>query len=409
MLLVALLLLIAGFLNDAPWKGFSSHQQIAVVTEPLRIAENLAREGEFANPFGAMPTGRTAHSAPGYPFFVFLILKSLGAGAAGWLALRCLATLALSLQFALLPPLARLLGYSAWTGVLASLFGLLVKPAKEEAHLAGLATLVLTAIAYRWMSRGSPPNTATVAGLTAGIACYIQPAILPVYLAWIVIDARSVGLFSKRVSPLWMLPLLLCAPWMIRNVSAIGSLAGMRDNLGIELNVSFNDCAPYGFRQSLERDCIPTQHPNSSAEEAVDVRRLGEYEYNRDRRRRAFVWIANHPERAAMLVAQRTWFFWFPSENGWRGYRDQHARTLTLHAMTLASILGLYLSFRKRIPSSRILTLWLTGFPLIYYVVQFDARYRYPILWVTWLMAAHCAGCVIEGLEHGRVKWLVIA
>jgi hypothetical protein len=39
--------------------------------------------------------------------------------------------------------------------------------------------------------------------------------------------------------------------------------------------------------------------------------------------------------------------------------------------------------------ASRVLVLWLVIFPLVYYLVQFETRYRYPILWLTWLLAAY--------------------
>ena len=55
--------------------------------------------------------------------------------------------------------------------------------------------------------------------------------------------------------------------------------------------------------------------------------------------------------------------------------------------MTLLSIPGLWLLWKKNAHAAGILALWLVLFPLIYYVVQFDPRYRFPILWVNFLLA----------------------
>ena len=65
----------------------------------------ICAEETFANPF-ATPTGPTAHVAPSLPLIQYLILKFIGDGPGGWLALRCLPAFALSLQLALLPWLA---------------------------------------------------------------------------------------------------------------------------------------------------------------------------------------------------------------------------------------------------------------------------------------------------------------
>ena len=384
LLWIALLLFLAGVLNDPPWKWYSSAQHVAYVGEAEKVAGSLYHGRGFSDPFGVMDTGPTAHVAPAYPFLQSLLLRGWGDHAAGWLALRILPTVALSLQFALLPYCARLFGYSAWIGVLASIFGLIVKPGKEEhweAHLAGLAALLLTAGACRWMER---PGVwiGLVTGVTAGLAILMQPVIALVYVAWLLYIGRRGGLW------LWAIPLLLCTPWMIRNKTVLG-FTGIRDNLGTELHVSFNDCAPYGVRESEKQFCYEPLHPNTSLEEAKAVRAMGEYEYNQNRLRQAILWIAGHPARAAILAGERIWFFWFPSDAGWSGYLGQRKRTLAGHFLTAASILGLLLSVRRRIRGAFPLALWVILYPVIYYLVKFEVRYRYPILWVTWLTGAY--------------------
>ena len=101
---------------------------------------SLRQEHTFTNPF-AMRTGSTAHVAPALLVLRSLILRFAGANSGGRLALRSLPAFALSLQLGLLPWLARRLGYSIKTGMLAWLLGLLLKPDLEErweSHMAGL-------------------------------------------------------------------------------------------------------------------------------------------------------------------------------------------------------------------------------------------------------------------------------
>ena len=103
LILASLVLFAAGFLNYRPWRGYNADRHVEFGTEPIRIANSLALEGNFANPFGALRTGPTAHIAPGFPFLQFLILKIFGDTANGWLALQILPILALSLELAMLP------------------------------------------------------------------------------------------------------------------------------------------------------------------------------------------------------------------------------------------------------------------------------------------------------------------
>jgi hypothetical protein len=372
--LIAGSLLIAGFLNDPPWKWYSPEQHFAAYGESFRVAMNLYREGEFANPFWSERTGPTAIVAPGYPFAQFLLLKLFGEGAAGWLAIRTLATAAQGFQFALMPWLARSLGFSTWTGVLAALFGIWVKAPREELwdnHFAGLAMLLLAGLMGRrdWRT-----------GLMAGLAFLVQPIAALVYFPW-----------AARTGRRWLLigiPVLICAPWLVRTSAAIGGPAWVRDNLGLELYISFNDCAPYGIRASEALGCFPALHPNINGQEAIQIRALGEYKYNQQKFSVALRWIAAHPARTASLIGQRFWYYWFPSDSGWNGYGEQRKRFATLHLLTLLAFVGLWLAWRARLPSARLLTQWVVLFPAIYYLVQFETRYRFSFLWITYILAA---------------------
>jgi hypothetical protein len=400
LLAIALLLFLAGVLNDPPWKGYGPGQHVVYLSEAERVAGSLYHSGAFANPFGAMATGPTAHVAPVFPFLQSLLLRLCGEGAGGWLALRTVSVVALSLQFALLPYCARLFGYGSWVGVLASVLGLIAKPGKEEhweAHLAGLVALLLTASCCLWMERGRGWWIGLCTGVIAGVAILLQPVIVVVYAGWLLCEISK-----KNTWPLWVAPLILCTPWMIRNEAVLG-FVGIRDNLGTELYVSFNDCAPYGVRESEKLSCFERLHPNTNVDEARAVRAMGEHLYNESRFRTAIGWIAGRPARALVLVGQRIWFFWFPSDDGWNGYLTQRKRMLFSHLLTVASILGLILSVKQRVRYVVTLGLWLLLYPAIYYVIQFEVRYRYPILWATWLMAAYAAVRLSRSAE--TIKW----
>jgi hypothetical protein len=392
---VSLLLMAASIVKYEPWSELHAQRGYPDHPEAVRVAHNLYQSGKFANPFVTVATGYTAHVAPGFSTLVCWLFKVFGDHTAGGIALAWLPILALSLQIALLPALAPMFGYNPWTGVCAGAFALLTKPDlydQWEAHEAGLLILVLAALVSCWANGSRASGVAWLTGILAGLTICFQPIMAPVFAVWLLLADRPL-IRDRRAMPLWAIPILICAPWMLRNQLRLGT-PWIRDDLGIELYVSFNDCAPYGFEQSQKQGCFGRFHPNQNLSEALALRSMGEARYNQERLRRAFVWMTRHPGHTAALVAKRTLAFWFPTNDRWPEYlRIRKRRLFFFWALTLASFGGALWSLKRRIPGGPILLTLLALFPLVYYVVQFDHRYRYPILWVTWLEAAYF--CVI--------------
>jgi len=81
--------------------------------------------------------------------------------------------------------------------------------------------------------------------------------------------------------------------------------------------------------------------------------------------------------------------FWMPTETFDIHYASgRHLERVDIYLMTLSSVLGLVILCQRDGKSAALLTSCLTVFPLIYYIVQFEDRYRYPIMWVTFLLGA---------------------
>jgi hypothetical protein len=59
-----------------------------------------------------------------------------------------------------------------------------------------------------------------------------------------------------------------------------------------------------------------------------------------------------------------------------------------VNVMTLLSVLGLFILYRRDSLSALVFLIILGLYPLIYYFIQYDCRYRYPILWVTFLLGS---------------------
>jgi hypothetical protein len=113
------------------------------------------------------------------------------------------------------------------------------------------------------------------------------------------------------------------------------------------------------------------------------VGQLGEIKYNRQRMRQAGSWVRMEPRGFAKLTLERFVFFWFAFP------RTQPLKFLLLALLTVVASLGLWLAIRRHRPLGlSILCLWI-GYPVAYYILQTDGRYRYPIDWTFTLLAVY--------------------
>jgi hypothetical protein len=123
--------------------------------------------------------------------------------------------------------------------------------------------------------------------------------------------------------------------------------------------------------------------------EARKVMELGEIKYNALRLREARRWISSHPARFIKLSVMRFIAFWMPTENLNNPYASgRHLERLNIYLVTLSSVLGIAILWKRDDKSALLLISCLTVFPLVYYIIQFEYRYRYPIMWATFLLGA---------------------
>ena len=169
--------------------------------------------------------------------------------------------------------------------------------------------------------------------------------------------------------------LLTVAPWSIRNRLLVHTLS-VKDNFGTALYVSNNDCARPSLIGSL--DCHGIYHPFGSMAESRAVRDMGEAAYDRSRLAMALDWIGHHRPAFARLTLWRVVQFWCPST-------EYGSYAVACWIVTLAGAWGLLLLRRRNPFFFRLCLAVFAGYPLFYYVVISDVRYRYPILWLSLL------------------------
>lgn len=362
--------------------------------ETQAVADSLSRTGQFANPF-RYETGPTAHVGPVYPLYLAALMRLFPEDRDYELAKELLSAFAASVQYALLPLLAVGVGFSRRVGILAALlaigtFVLLprnrveIQGSWEHIH-AGLGLVglcMLTSNILRGRRFTLPFSIAF--GVSWGVYLLLVPSMAVVFPVWLVAGfalARSSGFFRFAfLSTVFVF--LTLAPWTARNIIVIGSPVWGRDNLGLELYTDNNDCATPSFSGNMRSGCHNKTHPNVNADEARRVREMGEVAYNRQRMDDALDWIRSNPGRFAQLTFDRFLLFWFPLVRS-------PADSLPLWAISALGFVGAILAVRANPMAAWLLGGALVSYPIIYYFVQHLLRYRYPVLWISFLLAAY--------------------
>jgi hypothetical protein len=173
---------------------------------------------------------------------------------------------------------------------------------------------------------------------------------------------------------------LACVPWPWRNCQSLGGLFFMRSNFGLELRMGNHEGA--GATLELSARGGTERHPRNSEDEARKVQRLGELEYMRQAGREAAAWIRSHPLAFLRLTGLRFVQFWL-------GPIDDRPVAIGTTVLTLLAAVG---AWRARpllsVPRRAAIVIPLLTFPVVYYLVGYEARYRQPVDGLLLLLAA---------------------
>jgi len=117
---------------------------------------------------------------------------------------------------------------------------------------------------------------------------------------------------------------------------------------------------------------MAASHPYLNCTEAAQLKSVGEREYNIEKMRSALIWIRSHPGNFLKLSAMRFVYFWFTPYT-------PRTKAIGLGIMTILSIVGGALLLQRERPVGILFfTIWIV-YPLTFYFIQADGRYRYPI------------------------------
>jgi hypothetical protein len=280
------------------------------------------------------------------------------------------------------------LGFTAFVGVVAALLGCLVPlPGSCYKWEAVFSGLLLVAIAYTTLRarRSKALSSAAALGILSGVALLFSPVLVLVCLSWVFLIWRS--LHFKSLLLVAGLPLLIISPWLVRNYKIFGAFIFIRDDIGTELAASNNDCASAWSLDNVHSGCFSQVHPNANLKLDQRIAEIGEYRFNQERLGVAWSWIRAHWLQFGALSIKRFVFFWFPIAADGKGLA--RLGTLIVSLITVASIPGFVLMYRANRLAAYMLASCLLFYPLVYYLVQVDLRYHYPILWVSSMSTAY--------------------
>ena len=369
--------------------------------EVARTSISVAQRGTFGDPFASLPTGFTAHVAPAYVFLYAGVAKLFGVGRAGAIALWSLNIGLLALQFALLPVLSQRLGLGVLPGVCAALFSVIIQPYRVlpewESLFTGALMVALCVITLPYLKSPRDWQHSALLGFLWGIAILASPQCVLLLFAWSHVAAMENSrehLARARSAMLIVVAgaALACMPWFIRNYQRFHTVFFVRDNFGLELSTSNNSCARPTLLENINSRCHFKTHPNPNPEIAGEVIDKGEIQFNREQLDQALVWILSNPRAFALLTERRFLKFWFPYLGGLR-------YAIPTGAITIISFAGIAIMFRNNRRAAWMLTSTLLLYPLVHYFVQFEARYRYPIFWATFLPAAYAVSETVRWMQ----------
>ena len=282
-------------------------------------------------------------------------------------------------------------GIALWSGWLWALYPAAMQYAVRWIWDMCLTTLVFTCIfiiALRVRGIGDPEPPARTAPLWAAFG-----------VLWgIIALSNSSLLLVLPVTGLWMLAgpvwrprlaqnlagaalaALLCAlsiaPWAARNYAAFHAFIPFRDNF------------PAEFDESLKEEHMGFPWGNPLTLNSLDVTRpefrryvaLGETEYLRQRAKHASLIFPQRRQFFLDMTGHRIYFFWVgvphPPEQGWI---VEIARELNYSFLSLSGLLGLALALRRRIPGAWLFAWTFAVFPIPYYLITVQARFRHPL------------------------------
>lgn len=351
-----------------------------------RVARALVTGYGYADPFNGH-TGPTAWVPPLYPLLIAAVFKLCGVYTAlsAWTVLTLNSVFSAATSIFIYSIAARCYNrkVAVWSAWIWTLYPAAMQYAVRWIWEMSLTTFLFAAalaLAVRMRGVGEPRDEKTqqttaqwllfgVLWALIGLSNSTLLLFLPVCGIWVLFGSPSKIVFLRAVAS-GLIFFALVTPWMIRNYRVFHAFIPFRSNFGAELYMANNPTA----------DGMPWGKTVNGEYQVSQYTELGEVRYCKEQGALAKAWIRSHPGRFLDLSLKRFYFFW---------WTDPHAQTnrwflvfvrnVNYCVPNILAILGLVLSFRKRIPAAGLFLWAFILLPFTYYFITAEARFRHPL------------------------------
>ncbi len=401
----AVRVLFITFAHTYKVRPFIDHFQFG--WEMGRIGRALANGYGFADPFEGH-TGPTAWTPPLYPLLLGGVFKVFGVytKSSAWVILSINSLFSAATAPAVYEMARRCFlrgtgtpargeNIALWSGWLWTLY-----PAAMQYAVHWIWDMAVTACLFTWILvlalrvRGvgaedpDHPQHQTLSrwigfGLLWGLVGLTNSSLmtfLPACGLWMIWPQlrhlRAPGLIARNVVVAAACCAAVIAPWILRNERVLHAFIPMRSNFGAELYQSVlptNGGFPWGGTVPL----------SMTDPEYLRYKRLGEVAFSQQQGERAKVLIAKDRPQFLQFIAKRIYMFWFGVAHGvekgiWSPLGEA-IRELNFGFLSVGGSLGLALALRNRIPGAWLFLWAFALFPVVFYVVTVQARFRHPL------------------------------
>ncbi len=389
-----------------------------------RIARALVTGYGYADPFGhfgIVHTGPTAWLPPLYPLLMAAVFKMFGVYTlqSAWILLSLNSLFSAATAPAVYEIAARCYTrrVALWSGWLWALYPAAMQYAVRWVWEMSLTTMLFAfvlvlALRMRGIGEGLPsepvhatepaPGRATLGqwgifGLLWGLIALSNSTLLlflPVCGIWILLGAarKSDALRGAVLSA--VVCVLVLAPWIGRNWLVFHAFVPMRANFGAEL---YMGDGPGSTGLLMEYD-----HPFQARDQLLLYARMGELRYARLRGQLAMANIRAHKAHFAAITLKRALFFWFSVPHPPDHPFSEYGRIVNFSFTSVAGLLGLALSLKRRKPAAALFAWAFALLPLTYYLVTVHARFRHPLEPLICIFAVY----LFQSAELRLPRWL---
>jgi 4-amino-4-deoxy-L-arabinose transferase-like glycosyltransferase len=373
-----------------------------------RVAQSIAAGSGYASPM-RVESGPTAWFAPVFPLLLATVFKIFGVYTAqSAIAIYVINSFCSALTSVLLYWIAKPLFGSTVGLASAVLFALYPAAVWHSINtiwntsLMACAMVLLVGLLVRAMTDSSYKLN-LAAAVAMGTILLIDPSpgfSYPFALGLLYLAQRNSRYAIRNIVMLAVLPLLVFGPWMLRNYLVLGTFTP-RCCPGLELKLGNNETSwrlgSAGF--------VASMHPTNSEEELGLYLQMGEAGYNKRCMAQAVQFIRENPGKFLELTRIRFVSWWIGEATSWQGHLHSglplalFKRTVYLLPVPFF-LIGAIVA--RRNPAAQMVLLLVVTYPVPYYFVHVNERYRFPIEPLLVLLAAEGLAVALRWLKSWR-------